>query len=334
MNTTDKKLRVLHLRASNFYGGPERQLHYHAKYAKADNTNVIISSFSENNQTPEFITTIADDNLETHVFDVASAYDRSVIQKIKSYLQENSIDILCTHDYRTHFYGKSATKNIDTKWVAFSRGMTKENFKIKFFTFFEKYLLRKADYLVAVSESQKQKLIAQSIAADKIQTIHNAIDISLVNNIETTSLRKRFNFPDDSVLLISGGRFSDEKGQIYFVQAAKLALEQNSKLRFVLFGDGPDVEKVKTYVNENNLSNKIICPGFEKNILGYLKDTDILVNPSLSEGLPNIVLEAMAAQIPVIATNVGGLPEIIDSDSNGILVPPKTLMRWRLLLSN
>ncbi len=320
MNNRENKLRILHLRASNFYGGPERQLHFHAKYAKKENVDVVISSFLENDRSPEFITIISNDKIETHTFEVANAYDRSAVKKIREYLFDNNIDILCTHDYRTHFYGMFATKNIKTKWIAFSRGMTKENLKIKIFTFFEKFIIRKADHLVAVSESQKQKLIAQSVQKNKITTIHNAIDISLVDNIKPLSLKERFNFPKNSIVAISGGRFSDEKGQIYFVKAAKTALEKNRNLRFVLFGDGPDVEKIKNYINENNLDSYILCPGFEKNILSYLKDADMLVNPSLSEGLPNIVLEAMASDIPVIATNVGGLPEIISSDFNGILV--------------
>ncbi len=316
-----KKLSILHLRASNFYGGPERQLHYHAKHAQAENCHVVISSFTENNQSPEFIRRISEDNIPTHTFEVDSAYDRSAIQKIKTYLQENNIDIICTHDYRTHFYGMFATKNIETKWIAFSRGMTKENIKIKLFTFFEKYIIKKADYLVAVSESQKQKLITQGIDENKIKTVHNAIDVSLVDNIKPISLHKQFHLPNDSIVLISGGRFSTEKGQIDFVKAAKIALEQNSKLRFVLFGDGPDLEKINTYIDTNNLNEYIICPGFEKSILSYIQSADILVNPSLSEGLPNIVLESMASETPVIATNVGGLAEIIVSNKSGILVP-------------
>ncbi len=321
MQSPENKLRILHLRASNFYGGPERQLHYHAKYAKNTDTEVIISSFSEYNETPEFITTIANDDIETVLFTVTSAYDRSVVKKITEYLNENNIDILCTHDYRTHFYGMYATKKTNTKWIAFSRGMTKENLKIKLFTFFEKYIIRKANHLVAVSESQKKKLIAQSITEQKITTVHNAIDITLVDNIKPLSLKERFNFPNNSIVLISGGRFSFEKGQIYFVKAAEIALTKNKNLRFVLFGDGPDLEKTRQYIKNRNLESFILCPGFEKNMLNYIKDADILVNPSLSEGLPNIVLESMASYLPVIATDVGGLPEIIQSDYNGILIP-------------
>ena len=124
---------------------------------------------------------------------------------------------------------------------------------------------------------------------------------------------------------MSGGRFSKEKGQLYFVKAAEIALKENENIRFVLFGDGPDLQKIKSYISDKKLENYIVCPGFESNLLGYLKYADILVNPSLSEGLPNIVLEALASNVPVILTNVGGHPEIITDNKNGFLVEPKNI---------
>lgn len=318
-------LKVLHLRASNFYGGPERQLHFHAKYSLHTDIEVTVSSFLEHSQVPEFITKISQDGINTTTFDVTSAYDKKAVSLLKDYIQSNNIEILCTHDYRTHFYGWFASKNLPTKWIAFSRGMTKENFKIKVFTFFEKFVIAKADHLIAVSHSQKQKLMTQNINPDKITTIHNAIDINLVDTITPLSLKKKFFFPEDSFVIISGGRFSTEKGQLYFVKSAETALTKNDKLRFVLFGDGPDLEKVKEYINSNRLGEFIRCPGFETELLRYLKDADMLVNPSLSEGLPNIVLEAMASEVPVVATRVGGLPEIIVHDKNGYLVESQNI---------
>ena len=110
---------------------------------------------------------------------------------------------------------------------------------------------------------------------------------------------------------------------MYLVRAAELAIESNRNLRFILFGEGPDWDNVKAYIETRSLSKFIICPGFEPELLSYLKSADALVNPSLSEGLPNIVLEALAAKVPVIVTNVGGHPEIVIDNFNGYLVEPK-----------
>jgi glycosyltransferase involved in cell wall biosynthesis len=152
--------------------------------------------------------------------------------------------------------------------------------------------------------------------------VQNAIDPAGFAEVERADLKKRFGFPDDSIVCISGGRFSKEKGQSYLVDAARTASEQNPRLRFVIFGDGPDLEKINSRVEELGLSETVLCPGFERDLLGYLKDADMLVNPSLSEGLPNIVLEAMALKIPVVATSVGGVPELVEDGVSGFLVPP------------
>ena len=90
-----------------------------------------------------------------------------------------------------------------------------------------------------------------------------------------------------------------------------------------MFGDGPDLGKIRSIIRDLGCEGKIICPGFEKNLIGCLKGADILVNPSLSEGLPNIVLEAMAVKVAVIATAVGGVPEIVLDGDTGYLVPAR-----------
>lgn len=318
-----KNIKVLHLRSSNFYGGPERQIHFHARLAGKESVDVAVSSFSENNSKPDFLKTIEADGTEIKLFEVANAYDQNAVNIIKDYLESEKIDILCTHEYRSHYYGFNACKQIKTKWVAFSRGMTAENLKVKLFTYMERYFIKKANAIVAVSKSQKEKLVNQSVNPQIITTVHNAIDLSFVNSILEKSLKRKFSFPEDSFVIVSGGRFSKEKGQMYLVQAAELALEANRSLRFVLYGEGPDWEAVKSYINKKKLSEYIICPGFESELLAYLKSADLLVNPSLSEGLPNIVLEALASKVPVIVTNVGGHPEIVTDDFNGFLVEPK-----------
>ena len=316
-------IKILHLRSSNFYGGPERQIHFHAKLAKKESVDVAVSSFSENNSTPDFLRTIAEDGVKTKLFEVANAYDRNAVSIIKDYLETEQIAILCTHEYRSHYYGYNACKDSNTKWIAFSRGMTAENLKVKLFTYLERYFIKKANAIVAVSKSQKEKLVNQSVNPHIITTVHNAIDISFVNAILEKSLKRKFLFPEDSFVIVSGGRFSKEKGQMYLVQAAELALESNRSLRFVLYGEGPDWDTVKEYIDKKNLSEYIICPGFESELLAYLKSADLLVNPSLSEGLPNIVLEALASKVPVVVTNIGGHPEIVTDNFNGFIVEPK-----------
>jgi len=317
-----QSLRVFHLRASNFYGGPERQLHMHAIKAAQAGLTITVGSFMENSNQPEFLNVIAGDDIETRCFNVSNAYDPRSIGDIRRYLKNREIDILCTHDYRTHILGFLATRGLACRWIAFSRGATTENFKVRFFHALAGFIVRRTDHIVAVSGSEKTKLRRSGVNEDKITVVHNAIDIPRIRTATRADLRSRFNLARDSIVCVSAGRFSSEKGQNFLIKAAVIASNQNQKLRFVLFGDGPDLEKIRTTIIEMGFQDRILCPGFERSILGCLRDADILINPSLSEGLPNVVLEAMALGIPVIATAVGGVPELIHHNESGILVPP------------
>jgi glycosyltransferase involved in cell wall biosynthesis len=230
---------------------------------------------------------------------------------------------MCTHDYRTHLIGWLAAGRRKTKWLAFSRGWTRESVKMRLYHTIDKVILRFADHIVAVSEAQRRRLTRLLIPEGNISVVHNAIEPQQFESIEKIDLHLKFGFASDTLVYVSAGRFSREKGQTCLVKAAVAAIMQNPRLRIVLFGDGPDLEKVRHMVTAFGYEDKIRCPGFEKNMLGCIKGADAVVNPSLSEGLPNVVLEAMALGVPVVATDVGGVPEIIIDKETGYLVPPE-----------
>ncbi len=315
-------MKILHLRASNFYGGPERQVHYHAKLCQSAECTVTVGSFTEAGRTPPFLEVIARDGVPTKLFEVRSAYDPKTPALVKTFLKEGGFDILCTHDYRTHLVGWLATRRTGVRWIAFSRGWTRENLKVKLYHTLDKIIIRFADRIVAVSGAQKQKLQRLLISAKKISVVLNAVALDAVMPKEATDLRTKFGFPSDSIIVIAGGRFSAEKGQAVLVHAAAAAVKEEPRLRFLLFGEGPDEEKIRRMTASLRLEGHLLCPGFEKNMTAAIAGADMLVNPSLSEGLPNIVLEAMALGVPVVATRVGGVPEIMRHRTNGLLVPP------------
>lgn len=317
----DRKVRVLHLRSTNFYGGPERQLHRHALAMKDSPFEIVLASFAEQGQPPALLQIAAADNLRTHLFTVENAYDRRSIGLIRQFLKDENIAVFCTHDYRASILGCFAARGADTRWITFSRGRTSETLAIRLYFRLERLLFRFADRIVAVSDGEKQSLMRQFVPERRISVVHNAIDIAPFAAVTPVDLHARFGFPPDSIVALAGGRFSPEKGQSYLVEAAAALLRRNDRLRFVLFGDGPLWDSIRGQIEERCLTDRILCPGFEKNMPGCIKGSDMVVNPSLSEGLPNIVLEAMALRIPVVATAVGGVPEVVHDDDTGLLLP-------------
>jgi glycosyltransferase involved in cell wall biosynthesis len=294
-------------------------LHFHALKARARGYDISIGSFRENGAEPEFLKIIRGDGIRTVCFEVKGGYDLRAIGLIRNYLVDNKIDVFCTHDYRSHILGAFSSRGLPAKWVAFSRGITAENIKVRLFHRAAGFIIRYADHIVAVAGSEKSKLLKSGISENKISVIHNAIDADNMRKTERTDLRRQFGFPKEAIICISGGRFSPEKGQIFLVKAAARALQKQQNLHFIIFGDGPELEKIKGHIADYGIQAKVLCPGFEKKLLSFLSGADILINPSLSEGLPNIVLEAMALGIPVVATAVGGVPELIRHGESGLL---------------
>jgi glycosyltransferase involved in cell wall biosynthesis len=325
-------MRVLHLRASNFYGGPERQLHCHALAARGSGFEIEVASFAESGAAPAFLRQIADSGIATHVIAVRSAYDRSAPAALRALVRAGRFDILATHDYRSHLVGWLAVRRSSCHWLAFSRGFTSENLKVRLFQLGERFLMRFAERVVAVSAAQKQRLVASGVRADRTDVVHNAIDVQAIARTPAEDLRARYGFPPASPVVVAAGRFSAEKGQADLLRAARRVLAQQPQARFVLFGDGPDLPGLRAEIARCGQQAQILCPGFEANLPGCLKGADVVVNPSLSEGLPNIVLEAMALGVPVLATDVGGVPELVQDGVSGRLVPARQPARLAAVL--
>src|SRR5439155_23799839 len=130
-------------------------------------------------------------------------------------------------------------------------------------------------------------------------------------------------FPRPRRLIVaSAGRLSPEKGFDVLVAAAAKVIAEDRTLGFIHFGDGPDRGKIVAAVESLGLRDVFLLAGLKADLDRYYPFFDLLVLPSYTEGLPNVVLEAFAARVPVVATAVGGTPEVMEDGVNGFLVPP------------
>jgi glycosyltransferase involved in cell wall biosynthesis len=174
------------------------------------------------------------------------------------------------------------------------------------------------DRVVAISESIRLQLQACGIPASKISTIYEGMDLSLY----PVPMRPDARRPDEPAIVGTVAHLSREKGLKYLVEAASLISDVRKKLRFVIVGDGECLPELKDLVREKGLENCFQFTGFVPNTAECMRSFDVFVLPSLSEGLSSAILEAMAISLPVVATDVGGIPELIKSGDNGLLVAP------------
>ncbi len=182
-----------------------------------------------------------------------------------------------------------------------------------------KSVCRKADLVIAVSNSVKKFLIAKIVEnSDKVKVIPNAIEIS---DDEPRIIRRPGR--DNSGELIVGtiGALNRTKGQIYLIRAFSRVVKSLPKAKLEVIGDGPDREKLKKEIDRFDLESKIQLLGSQKEVKKIIRDWDLFVLPSLSETFGLVILEAFETGIPVLATSVGGVPEIVKNGETGVLVP-------------
>ena len=140
-------------------------------------------------------------------------------------------------------------------------GLHAENLKVQVFQAGERFISRFAARVVAVSAAQKRRLVGSGVRADRVDVVHNAIDLAAMEGTVPVDLRRRFGLPSGGPLIISIGRFSPEKGQVDLVRAAERVLEREPAARFNLFGDGPDLAGVRAEVAHRRLADRVFCPG-------------------------------------------------------------------------
>ena len=318
-----KRHRILHLRASNFVGGPEHQL---LRYAESERDSaswdILLGTFIGPGEGSDFLRAIEARGLRSLSLPASwGAALQSLIQTIR----RERIDLLCTHGYRSDVLGVLASRLLRIPSACFLRGWIGENLKVRIYEQIDRVAVTFADRIVCLSDSQAQRLSAQSHQAKKIRVVCNAIDTSLAEPAASASrceLVQRFDLPEDCFVVASAGRLSPEKGARDFLEAISRTDDLPAKVRFLIFGDGVLRQSLQNTAQSLNVQNRVIFAGFHSDLRKLLPAFDLLVNPSLSEEMPNIVLEAMAARVPVIATRVGGVPDIAGPELALQLVQP------------
>lgn len=180
-------------------------------------------------------------------------------------------------------------------------------------------IISQSDSVIAVSNANKRKLVNLHLKERMIKVIHNGVSLSVFKKESSP----RANRKEPHIIWV--GRMTKEKGLEYLIKAMKITVTRYPNSKLTLVGDGPLKKKLGGIIKELSLNDNIIFTGFVKNeeVFKYLKNADIFVLPSLSEGLPIVALEAMAAGKTVIASDVGGTSEVVKDGITGFLVEPK-----------
>ena len=314
-----KPITVMHLRASNFVGGPEKQILEHLLRVDRQRFRPILCSFCNDGTPNDLLKAGQSHNICSLSLNSKSAFSPKVIWQLRKLLKENSVQILVTHGYKPNIVGILAAQSLDIPIIVYSHGWTGENAKIRFYEFLDRLALKFVPSIVAVSEGHKRQIVAHGIPGGRITVVHNAV--SVPEQIVHRSIRDFYSLPGNATVVISAGRLSPEKNFAGLIEAAAPVIRDRDNVYFVVLGEGVLRQELERQIAKEGLQGRFLLPGFSEDVQSLLPDADIFVSPSHTEGLPVAVLEGAGAGLPVVATAVGGTPEVIRDRYNGLLVP-------------
>jgi glycosyltransferase involved in cell wall biosynthesis len=313
---------LAHLTASTMFGGPERQmLGLAAHLPKA--VRSVFFSFAEGGRCTDFLRVARERGFAAEALRHDTPRLWAAARDLGERLASWRADVLCCNGYKANLIGRRAARRLGIPAVAVSRGWTGESFRVRMYERLDRWHLRWMDQVVCVSAAQAAKVLRTGAQADRVRVIPNAIDPERFRESDFSyrgDLEKRFSRPP-ARLIVAAGRLSPEKGFDVLVAAAAVVRRVHLDVGFILFGDGACRDALRRQIEALALGDDFLLEPFRPDLDMLLPHFDLLVLPSYTEGLPNVVLEACAAGVPVVATAVGGTPEIL-ADGVGRLTPP------------
>ena len=252
--------------------------------------------------------------------------DIGVIPRLVRTMRSGKFDIVHTHMFASNFLGRAAAILSRVPVIVSTVQLIAEREKW-WEILLDRALQFKTDMMITSSEAVRKSFVERGIREGKIITIYNGIDFSKFDSIDRGEARNRirqeFDLDDSTFLVGTVARLQRVKGVEYLVEAARHVMKSVPGARFLIVGDGPQKAELEHKVKQLDLSSKFIFAGTRGDVPAILSALDLFVLPSLSEALGIAVIEALLMQIPVVATDVGGVPEIVKNGEAGLLVPPK-----------
>lgn len=307
-------MKVLHLSSERSWRGGEQQIAYLIDELEQKGVENIVAckkksafeSYCKNNQIPFINPPFANE------FDLFSAWE------IRNFCKEFKINIVHMHSGHAHAIGVWSSLLGNPARLILSRRVDfpiKNNWFSKY-----KYNYAKIEKIICVSEAIQKITQLGLNKPDKCVVVHSGIDLKKFKNTEKKFiLHHEFGLSKEIPTIANISAIAPHKDYFTFVNTVEVLIKKEFKANFLIIGDGSERKKIEQYVIGKGLENHIIFTGFRNDIPKILKDIDLLLITSKTEGLGTTILDAFANEIPVVATNAGGIPEVVIHEQTGLL---------------
>ena len=305
-------MKIIHVVPFLGMGGAEIMCENLVRELKKSGHEVIVISL----YTKETIITqrLKNESVDIRFLDKKKGFDISMFKKLKKIFKTEKPSAIHTHLYVTKYVFPIATKLKINVVHTFHSIAEKENGKIG--RKINKFFFKKRNVTPVALSSLVRDSIATGykIEQDKIPIVFNGIDLSKCVKKEDYNVTGNFK-------ILHIGRFSEPKNHIGLIKAFKLFHDRHSDSELWLVGDGEKRQEIERCIDENNLSSSIKLFGLQGNVYGFLHDADIFTLPSIYEGMPMTLIEAMGTGLPIVATTVGGIPDMLNENCSQLVAP-------------
>lgn len=326
-------LKVLHISSEKTWRGGEQQIAY-----LIDELNQLeVENDVLCDESSEFERYCRDHSITHYLADFHGVF---ALMRTAIMLKElaNKYDLVHVHTSKGHtvaFYSYlfgSKAKLIISRRVDFKPG---RGFLTKF-----KYTFSTIRKFICVSDAIRNIMTTYLGSAwiNKCLTVHSGVDLNKEDNSEKLNLRQQYDLGEEVKIVGNTSAIADHKDYFTFIDSADLLYQKNKNVAFFILGDGPLEEQVKEYAAIKDVSDRIFFTGFVSNPIAYLKNFNVFLITSKTEGLGTSIIDAFACKVPVVATEAGGIPELVIDMETGILCDVQNAEQLtvgvELLLSN
>jgi glycosyltransferase involved in cell wall biosynthesis len=250
-------------------------------------------------------------------------FDWRVVPAMLRICRQHNVDIWHAHDYKTNLLGLLLRHRHPMRLVTTVHGWVEFTPRTRLYYFADRWSLPKYEKVICVSEDLLQQVEHYGVRGPRSVLIENAIDTDQFHRTQSPSAAKqRLGWPAQRRLVGAVGRLSPEKAFDVLIRAIRELVETGSDVGLIIAGDGPEKQSLDALIDECGLRARVRLTGFQSDLRPLYEAMDLFVLSSLREGLPNVLLEAMAMEVPVVATQIAGIPRVITDSTNGLLVPP------------
>ncbi len=264
--------------------------------------------------------------VEVEIIPERFRFDPRIFEGLRSVVERCAPDVLQTHSVKSHLLLRLSGLGRRYPWIAFHHGYTTPDAKMRLYNQLDRLSLPSAARVVTVCGPFAERLARGGVRRERISVLHNSVAPAAATGEDAArALSVKLGLGEGERVILSVGRLSQEKGHADLVAALGhlRSLAPDLSFRLVLVGDGPERTRLEEDARARGLSERVVFAGHHADVRPFYALADVLVLPSYSEGSPNVLLEAMAAGLPVVATAVGGVPEIVEHEESALLVAPR-----------